>query len=268
MANSISLEECVVAAMDGTDKELFPFLPYILQDTWKIGADPETIIALIQKHMHDFPNMNVLDLGCGKGAVSVLLSSKLKCSCYGIDAVPEFIDEANKKAKEYSVNNLCKFEVADIRIKMSTLPRYDVIILGAVGPVLGNYFSTLTSLAKNLHTDGVIIIDDGYIESNSSFTHPLILKQDEIHRQIEAAGMKLIDEAIIEKNEIKSADDQIFSNLKKRCLELMDMHPEKHHLFEAYIKKQEEENDVLENKIICSTMVIKRTNNCHNSERN
>ena len=80
MADLISLEECVVTAMDGSDKELFPFLPYILQDTWEIGADPEIIISLIQKHMHDFSNMNVLDLGCGKGAVSVMLANKLKCS--------------------------------------------------------------------------------------------------------------------------------------------------------------------------------------------
>ncbi len=258
MADSISLEECVVAAMDGTDKELFPFLPYILQDTWEIGADPEIIISLIQKHMSNFSKLNVLDLGCGKGAVSVMLASKLKCSCHGIDAVPEFINEANKKAKEYSVNHLCKFEVDDIRIKIKTLPRHDIIILGAIGPVFGDCYSTLTVLSNNISPDGVIVIDDGYIENSGSFTHPLILKQDELHRQIEAAGMRLVDEAIIGKNEIRYSDDQIFSCLKKRCLELMEMHPEKHNLFEAYIKKQEVENDVLENKIVCSTLVIKK----------
>jgi len=262
-----SLEECVVTAMDGTDKELFPFLPYILQDTWEIGADAEIITSLIQKHMPNFSILNVLDLGCGKGAVSVMLANKLKCNCHGIDAIPEFIDEANKKAKEYSVSHLCKFEIGDIRVKIKTLPRFDVIILGAIGPVLGNYFSTLIALSNNLNPDGVIVIDDGYFENDSSYAHPLILKQNELHSQIEAAGMKLIDEVIIGKNEIRCADDQIFSSLKKRCLELIDMHPEKHNLFEAYIKKQEEENDVLENKIICSTMVIKRTNNCHNSGR-
>ena len=267
MADLISLEECVVTAMDGTDKELFPFLPYILQDTWEIGADPEIIISLIQKHTSNFSNLNVLDLGCGKGAVSILLADKLKCSCHGIDAIPEFIVEANTKANEYSVSHLCKFELGDMRIKIKTLQHYDVIILGAVGPVLGNYFSTLSALANNLNPDGVIIIDDGYIENSSSFTHPLILKRNELDKQIEAAGMKLVDEVIIEKNKIRYADDQIFSSLKKRCLELIDMHPEKHNLFEAYIKKQEEENGVLENKIICSTMVIKRTNNCHNSGR-
>ena len=259
MADSISLEECVVTAMDGSDKELFPFLPYILQDTWEIGADPEIIISLIQKHISKFSNMNVLDLGCGKGAVSVMLANKLKCICHGIDAVPEFIDEANKKANEYSVSHLCKFEIGDIRIKINTLPRYDVIVLGAVGPVLGDYFSTLTALANNLNPNGVIIIDDGYIENGSDFTHPLILKQNEVHRQIHAAGMKLLDEVIIAKDKIKEADESIYDNLKKRCLELIEMHPGKKNLFQSYILKQEEENDVIENKIICSTMVLKQS---------
>jgi hypothetical protein len=63
MVDSISLEECVVAVMDGTDKELFPFLPFILQDTWEIGADPEIIINLTQKHMSDFSRFG-LRKGC------------------------------------------------------------------------------------------------------------------------------------------------------------------------------------------------------------
>jgi hypothetical protein len=34
-----SLEESVKAAMDVTDKELLPYLPYILQDFWEMGSD-------------------------------------------------------------------------------------------------------------------------------------------------------------------------------------------------------------------------------------
>ena len=64
-----SLEESVVIAMDGSDPELFPFLPYIMQDLWEIGSDPETIIRLIRKHADKPAGMKVLDLGCGKGAV-------------------------------------------------------------------------------------------------------------------------------------------------------------------------------------------------------
>src|SRR4030042_3768482 len=123
-----SLEESVVTAMDGTEIELFPYLPYLMQDIWEIGASPEVIIDLVEKHTREYSKITVLDLGCGKGAVSVKLAHKLQCKCYGIDAIKEFIDEANKKTNEYKVNSLCKFEVGDIRIKANELSGFDIII--------------------------------------------------------------------------------------------------------------------------------------------
>jgi len=57
--------------------------------------------------------------------------------------------------------------------------------------------------------------------------------------------------------DIKNSDDLIFDNLKKR-FKLIDKYPEKQNLFLDYIKKQEIENDVLKNKVIGTTMVIKK----------
>jgi SAM-dependent methyltransferase len=253
-----SIEESVVTAMDGQDIGIYPFLPYILQDIWEIGADPEIITALICKHFDNYTNLNVLDLGCGKGAVSIKAAGKLSCKCHGIDAVPDFIKEAGKKAIEYHVGHLCKFEVGDIRERVKTLPLYDIIILGAIGPVFGDYLSTLTILSKCLCKDGCIIIDDGYVENDSGYLHPSILKQETILQQIRAAGMQLIDIEIFSKDEIRESDDYIFGKLRKRCLELISKYPDKQQLFENYIRKQEEENEVLENRVVCSTMVIKR----------
>ena len=39
---------------------------------------------------------------------------------------------------------------------------------------------------------------------------------------------------------------------------MIERYPENKKLFEDYIKEQEKENEILENKIICSTMVISR----------
>jgi SAM-dependent methyltransferase len=254
-----SIEESVVTAMDGSDKELFPYLPYILQDLWEIGADPEIIISLIGKHFINHDRLKILDLGCGKGAVSIKAVKKFGCTCYGIDAIPEFISYARKKALEFKVEHLCRFEIGDIRLKIKSLPAFDIIILGAIGPVFGDYYTTLTTLSECLNDNGVFIIDDGYIENNSDYSHPLIQKQETIIQQVHSAGMQLIEEEIINQDEIKDSDDYIFGNLNRRCFELIDRYPEKKNLFTNYIKKQEEENDVLENKVICSTMVIKRT---------
>lgn len=253
-----SLEECVVTALDGSEPEIFPYIPYILQDLWEIGASPDIIIDLIKKHKSDYKNLMVLDLGCGKGAVSVKSALKLQCRCYGIDAVREFIEYADIKAKEFGVESICSFEVGDIRTKIKELNDFDVVILGSIGPVLGNYYQTLMSLSKCTKADGIFVIDEGYIDNYDTFSHPFVLKKDEILRQISKAGMRLHDEVIFNMDENENQDRYILDRLTQRCLELIEIHPDKRKLFESYIRKQEYETGLLETKIICSTMVIKR----------
>jgi ubiquinone/menaquinone biosynthesis C-methylase UbiE len=253
-----TLEESAVMAMDGADKELFPFLPYILQDIWEIGADPDAIIRLIGNHFEKYAGLKVLDLGCGKGAVSVKLAQKLGCACYGIDAIPEFIDFARKKAGEFKVDHLCVFATGDIREKIGDLTGYDIVILGAIGPVFGDYFATLTTLEKCLNENGIVIIDDGYVDDDSDYSHPLMLKKSTVLQQIDKAGMELVENVIMNRDEIKDADEFIFNNLKKRCFELIEKYPNQRNMFLEYIKKQETENDVLENKVVGTTMVIRK----------
>jgi SAM-dependent methyltransferase len=253
-----TIEESFVVAMDGSDKELFPFLPYILQDVWKIGADPDTIIKLIRKYCNNIADLKLLDLGCGKGAVSVKAAKELGCVCYGIDAIPEFIEFARQKAIEFKVNHLCEFETGDIREKVNEFSDYDVVILGAIGPVFGDYFSTLSRLEKCINGNGIFIIDDGYLNDDCDLNHPLVYKKTDILQQIEKAGMHLVEDDIMDRNDIKDFDDYIFDNLKNRCFELIEKFPDKQNLFLDYIKRQEVENDLLENDIIGTTMVIKK----------
>jgi len=260
-----TLEESIATAMDSQDTALVPFLPYILQDFWELGTPPEIMINLVQKHCTIVETRratslpHVLDLGCGKGAVSVKLAAALKCNCYGIDGIPEFIETSKEKAREYGVDKLCQFEVGDIREKIEALGKFDVIILGAIGQVFGDYYATLTTLSKHLTLEGIIIINDAYIEDSSTFQHPAVLPRRELLRQVEQAGMELIDEYI--GGETFSAEyAEQFEKLQKRCKELMTKHPEKAALFENYIQTEAEEYDALENKMICSIMVMKNIN--------
>jgi hypothetical protein len=233
-----TVEESVVMAMDGTGSNLFPYLPYIVQDLWEIGASPEVVLKLVEKH----------------------LAKEFNCHCHGIDAVEEFIDEAKSKAKEFNVEEYCCFECDDIRVRISDLRDYGIIILGAIGSVLGDYHSTLTKVSTCIKESGLIIIDDGYIDDGSEYSHPLMEKRSVLLKQISDAGMKLIDEIIINKDEIKKSDEYIYRNIKRRCQELIEKHPDKRNLFVDYIKKQEEENEALETKVICSTMLFGKYN--------
>jgi SAM-dependent methyltransferase len=252
----LSIEESVVRAMDGTDPGIYPFLPYILQDIWEIGTDPAMVIRLMRAHFGDCTGLQVLDLGCGKGAVSVRLASRLGCRCHGIDAVPEFIRIAREKAAEYGVSSLCRFEVGDIREQVHGLPPSDAIILGAIGPVLGDWRQSLRSLSGILAPGGVIIADDGFIEDGSDFSHPLILKKGELLEQIDQAGMRMSESLTVERERILRDEAKIFTSLHRRCLELAARHADKAGLFHDYIRNQEKEGQVNADRITCAVLAI------------
>jgi len=256
-----TLEESIGTAMELPDITLIQYLPYILQDYWEIGTSSLEVIKLIKKYKTNYSGLNVLDLGSGKGAVSIKIASELKCKCLGIDAIEDFVIFSNNKSNEYSVNNICTFEKADIRIRIKSLGKYDVIILGAIGPVFGNYYDTLMQLKTHLNENGIIIIDDGYIEDNCEKDYPNILKKSELIKQIKNTGMDLIDTVTI--NEIpdtKEKYDNEFNNLEKRCLELTEKHPEDKELFLKYINEQKEEYRILSEEIIPVILVIKNHN--------
>lgn len=253
-----TLEESVVSAMDGSDKKLFPFIPFIMQDLWEFGASAEVVKNLVRKHMDNYNQLAVVDLGCGKGCSNIKLAKEFSCSCLGIDAVKEFIGEAKRKAREWQVGQHCKFEVGDIRKKIKTLGMFDIIILGSIGPVFGDYKKTLMTLKEHLTDRGIIIVDDGYVTNDNNFIHPQILKKNMILEQIENASMQLLDEVVIDPEKIKSSDDYILDKIIKRCNQLIEMYPDDSQVFLDYIIAQQQENEILERKVTCSTMVIRR----------
>lgn len=254
-----TVEESVVTAMDGDNTEIFSFLPYILQDFWEIGTSSEIVILLIEKHIKSPSQLHILDLGCGKGAVSIKLAEKFGCKCLGIDAIKEFIEEAQIKAKEYQVDTLCTFKTGDIREDIKTLELFDVIILGAIGQVFGNYYETLTTLRPHLKENGYIIVDDGYLDDTSDFDYPKSIKKKDLTDQIATAKMRLLDEIIptdAETQEISDGHNTEYNFIVKRCNELMKQYPDKASVFEKYIKNQETEYENLEQNLICSTLMI------------
>lgn len=254
-----TVEESVLSAMDCADRDILTYLPYILQDFWEIGSDPDVIINLIKKHLSNTYNPKVLDLGCGKGAVSIKIAKHLNCECYGIDAIPEFISYSASKAEEYGVGDWCRFEVGDIREKVKNLGKYDVIILGAIGQVFGNYVETLSILNNNLNDGGIIIIDDGYIENESCFKHEHVFSKIELKNQMSEAGMQLIDEVIASGDESAPANyDTEYNNLVKRCQELSIKYPNKAEIFSSYCNQQKIEYEFMKTEIKCATMVVKR----------
>jgi len=95
------MREKVAKSLTAESTALLPYLPYLLQDLWELGSSPDEIVSAIKNCGID-KGWRVLDLGCGKGAVSIRLARNFGCSVKGIDFINDFIDYARKKRKSWA----------------------------------------------------------------------------------------------------------------------------------------------------------------------
>jgi cyclopropane fatty-acyl-phospholipid synthase-like methyltransferase len=252
------IKESVAESLDGSNVDLYPYLPYLLQDLYEIGTDPRMVSKMIAKNIPDPKNLMVLDLGCGKGAVSIQLAKELNCSILGIDAIPDFVEQANRCAKEQGVHQNCTFQVDDIRIAYNNFQDFDLVVLGAIGPVLGNLNETLIKVSQCLKPSGYVILDDGYIPDNSEFIHDKCITRNQFYNQIKDSDFNVVEEEIIGIDYMQEQNSTIFDAIQRRANELIAQYPEKTHLFIEYLKEQETENSALENELVCGIWLLKR----------
>jgi 2-polyprenyl-3-methyl-5-hydroxy-6-metoxy-1,4-benzoquinol methylase len=125
--------------------------------------------------------MKILDLGCGDGNVTFLLSNYVgpEGIVVGIDSNENAIGNAKKKSKEFGLSNLY-FIVGDItqdfKIEHSN---FDVIIVRRVLMYLSNPQSTIATAMKYLKPNGIFLAQ----ENNISKT-PIGLESMPHHKKI------------------------------------------------------------------------------------
>lgn len=252
------LKTSIVESLDGTSNpELFPHLDYLLQDITEIGTDPRLVEKLIRTHIQTEP-LKVLDLGCGKGAVSIHLAKELGCEVTGIDGMEAFIQIAREMATAHHVSHLCNFFQGDIREAVRELKGFDVVILGAIGPVFGFMRETLKAVSPTLKKCGFVIIDDGFKDDGTMPDYNKALDKSNFYAQITESGFSILDEIIIPAEGLASSNQKIQQCIVSRAKELALKHPDKAHLFKEYVQAQEDEIDVMENRLTVGIWLLKK----------
>ena len=251
-------EEKLAKSLTAEATELLPFLPYLLQDFWELGINPDVVTELINRHIALSESARVLDLACGKGAVSVKLAGKLRIKTKGIDLIPEFIEYAAQKAQEFNVDNLCEFVVGDINEAVEVEKGYNCVVYGAVGDVLGNFAETLNKLKATVNQGGYILID------NYDF-----IPKKQWAALFKESGLELV-EAVYDDDRVKRDSSDTFrlvsdsklsmAALTARANELTLRCPSKKAIFEGYINSQQSEYDDIEsqNSIDNATWFLKK----------
>ena len=239
-------EEKLAGSLSAETTELLPFLPYLLQDFWELGSDPDVMIELINKHVSLSESTKILDIACGKGAVSVRLAGKLRVKVKGIDLIPEFIEYAAQKAREFKVDDLCEFTIDDINEAVKKEKDFDCVIFGAVGSVLGDSSETLNKLKATVKQGGYLLLENYDFITEKQWT--ALFKE---------AGLELI-ETVFDDSRVRSDNNDSFqlitdgdlgmAAITKRANELIEKYPDKKAIFERYISSQQNGYDDLENQ--------------------
>jgi cyclopropane fatty-acyl-phospholipid synthase-like methyltransferase len=249
----------VAKGFDATP-ELIPFIPYLLQDLWALGSSPHLIIKIL-KSINLPETSKVIDLACGKGAVSCKIADELRFKVLGIDLFEPFIDHAKEKAKKLNVEQLCNFRVQDAATAVNTHKNFDVVILASAESLLGNIESTIISLRKCVRQNGYIIFDGSYLLDDAKIENPdyaVIKNYKSTVKALKSQGDEIVQEVFIAAEETKKVNDEYTKLIRIRAEELSIQHPDKENLFLSYVRKQEEECKIIENEIAGCIWCLKK----------
>jgi ubiquinone/menaquinone biosynthesis C-methylase UbiE len=249
-----------VADLLEVDEKLLPYMPYLLQDLWALGSSVDQILDLFSTLPLSPGTAKVLDLGCGKGAVSVQLASKFGFEVVGVDAMPEFLKDAHKNASEYQVSDLCTFIEQDIQTYVTDKHNFDAVILASLGGILGSNKDTLKKLRTQVRPGGYIVIDDGYLKkrdvlSRKGYGH--YRNYEKTVEELTVCNDRLLSEIPTTEVSIR-INDEYLKVIENRSIELIDQYPELEQDLSNYLDVQREECDVLNSELEGMIWVLKK----------
>ncbi len=252
--------EAVAESME-MNPALLPYLSELFADFWSLGSFPEIIVKTLKPLKFSADQVKALDLGCGKGVVSVTLAKELGYQVTGVDGLEPFLEEAKAKALEYGVERQCCFIHDDIREYVKSASGFDIVILASVGPVLGNLAQTVTKLRNIIGENGYLLIDDGFLKGEKP-VHSAYYQSYRTHaeslEQLTSSGDMLIQEVILPDALIKTQNTQYMSRIRHRVKVLMKQKPQLRGLLEEYFNRQEQECSFLEKHFICAMWLLQK----------
>lgn len=253
--------ENLARSLTADSVDLIPHLPYLLQDFWELGSSPEDMLHLFKKHITLNPGMRILDLACGKGAVSIQLAQELAIHFKGVDFFPEFIDEARSKALEMGVADRCRFEVGDANDSLKTERDYDGVIFGAVGNIFGDYPSTLRALTAVVKKGGYLLIDDAYVLDRQDNKQLRLAREyptyEEWRAMFRELNLEIIDCLLPSEDSPDDGFEEELNWIRARAEELKRIHPAKQALFDKYVENQRNEYLDLQQGLTGATWLVR-----------
>lgn len=163
-----------VARSMGADLSLFPVLSRLFHQIPALGCRPfATARALSTLSLK--PTSFVIDVACGKGAVSLRLAQRTGCQVFGFDACAAFINQARERALALALNGQCHFEVQMYQ-QLKLRPKYDVAVMIGLLPA-----QLAAPLIRQLVPPGGFYVVDDCIRIHAETRHIRNKKHQRTH---------------------------------------------------------------------------------------
>lgn len=263
--NSVLLEK-LAASLTADDVALLEHLPYLLQDLWMLGGDPAGCVELLRGRLPE--DSTVLDLACGKGAISICLAKELGLRVKGFDLLPAFIGEARRKAEENGVAHLCTFEVGDVNEVACTESGYDCVVFSAAGNILGEPSDMLTRLAGVVKIRGLVVLDESYLPDDAAdgvvtqkgvqWQNYEYLTGAQWGEEFAKAGLAEMDRVVFAGEDMAAGNGRDMECIQRRAAELSEKYPDKKAMFAGYIKSQLDEVHDVENTLVNALWLLEK----------
>jgi cyclopropane fatty-acyl-phospholipid synthase-like methyltransferase len=244
-----------------TTPELLPFFPELLADLWELGSSLEVIVDAIRPLELPEGQTRLLDLGCGKGAVSITLAKEFGFQALGVDLFEPFVQEARARAEEMHVGALCQFVHGDMRDAVRSYRSFDVAVYAAVGGVLGTWDECVAKIRRCVRPEGLMVIDDCYLAGDDKVDRPgceHYVGHEETLQQLTAHGDTLLREVTLSQEYMKSVNSGYVESVRKRAEKLSKKHPEAADMLRGYVENQERESEIIETRLVVAVWLLQR----------
>ncbi len=254
-----SLADCVAASLDA-EPALLPHLPYLLQDLDALGAPVDEVLQALAAAGLQAP-ARVLDLGCGKGCVARAIAKAIGASVLGVDAVPEFIAEARRRAAHEQLASLCEFRVEDIRLTLDREKEaFDAVVLVAVSKVLGDPVDAARAARRAVRPGGLVLVHDAGLSNAAAppAGYEGYRPVSEIRAGLTCQGDAVVVEQSSPGEDSHATNRGHYAAISRRAAELDARRPELHDLLKAYLARQLEESAAEGAVVESRTWVIRK----------
>lgn len=250
-------DEMVAYALEVSPK-LLPFMGELLAEFEELGSSAQSIVKVLQGLQLN-RDATILDLGCGKGVVTVAIAKTMELKTIGIELYEPFLESCRKNVQDANVQHLCTFEYGDISDLDDKYDSADAVVIAALGDTIGGTDETVKVIRQYVKPGGYIVISDVYVKDGVTETFPdfeYARTYNETIKLLAAHGDTFIQGYEWDNDEVD--DDRAVDSIRTKALLLADKHTELRKEFIEFADSQDIENEFIDDNLVNIIWVLRK----------